>query len=623
MRRLQIFTPKGDQIGMKKHKYKQKRTRPAKHKEADLPQQLPVPSFTKHPQHNNIFRKKAYDGKFSREESYDLSTYFLFRDDPDAPELLTVRTECTAKSTAAPISDSDEHFIMFDFDPAVSFDLGIRNNSGKFSDENFPPPVLSKPDRVESEVTNSLAFVRETEDLQSSKKDSNKKSRPGSRFKFSPHNQYLSEHYDADRIQQALELLETPPENDTPVHRKRRPLHKEIFDDLDISIDDAQLSIDFAVEEEHSIDGFSLLHLKKNVRFDTQHPQHRSKELSRNPPNDQETQDSNALKTIDKVKYTVQKRSCSSFALDEDQGSDVYIPLRNHAPSEIMSVPNNQFSDVDFSDDNLSVNNALAVERFISAPRLCKGTKDVPSSIQVLSFDDGDQDFIVSPKSVDSKLSLNIIPSSESQAVCQTPKRRSRRRKNDDDVKSWNRVKNHIAQLPSIQILLSDDFEDPLPTGPIAGSRKSYGSPTGVDQFDERRPWRKPTIALEIDMGTEQLTSINEEKVIHQLKSQVRNILSSIPTDINIEKSNRTSYRGGTRISSPNIELGNDSISKIKSRRRNIEAIYSNDSFEPSLRSESTRSSIFLLKEKLRQIESGVSESKFHVVRHVVPLSIF
>ena len=580
-------------------------------------------SLHKIPSHSQIFRNKTNDRKLGRETSYDLSTFFLFRDDPDAISHVqshshsTVITEATSKITS-PSKESDE-LVQFDFAPAISFDLGIRSSDPLDQNNKMPEPMFMKPVRAGSEITNSLAFARETDDLISKSTRLNNKhnnhnkkdrSRPrsGSTFKFSPHNQYLSEHYDAKRIEMELKGLDTPPEQDVRNKRKnrKRPLHREIFSDhdLDISLDDGQISKQAAIDEGLSIDGYSLLNQSKRhitVKFDTE--QEHDQEFTINP--------SKTKSGSGYAAYTSMLKE-----QDDEQDSEVYIPGPTHDPSDRLMV--HQFSGI--SDDNLSINNVLAVERFITAPRLCKGTKNVPSSIQVMSSseeDDGDRDIFVS---------LSASPSMESKSSTMTPKAKTsssisaRSNSKKDDFESWNRVKHHISQLPSIQQLLSDDFEDLYPSGPSSGSRKSYGSPVGIEQFDERRPWRKPSVQIE----SEKLAPIDEQRMILDLKSRVETILTytyAIPNDTKSSSNKENLPHQFKRASTPTGVTDTDAVSRIKSRRRDIESKYSFDGYEPSFKSSSTRSSVHQLKEKLRQLESGIGSNNSHNVSSI-PVSI-
>lgn len=566
---LTLFSPKGDHAENTRRK-KRKGNVPMRRSKvahaSHVPERVPTQAAKRQSQ-GSIFRRKSRADKFNRDESYDLSAYLMFHDDPDAEEVVTALTEATTRLATAPTED-EERLIRFDFDPSASFDLGISPSKSAVG-ENYqqaPEPVFLLVDVAESEVTNSLAFGRDTID--------SKNPRSRNKFKFNPHNQYLSGRYDAKRIERGLALLDAAPENDNQALPTRKPLHAEIEDP------EGEMSIIFSIDEGISVEEFSVIPGLKQ----------RS------------------------VKFKRHAKAVGNRADLQEQDSGVYIPGQNQHPNEDLQQPqfSKHLSCVILSEDSLSVNNTFAVERFISAPRLCKGTKDVPSVVNVISFDDeNNEDLIMLGTShdethADSRNSFrsNVISGSKKN-LQPSNKVDSKKRQKDQDFK---RVWNHIAQLPNIEQLLTDDlnFDEGV------GSRRSFGSPVGIEQFDERRPWRKPD-------KDPQLASINqEEALIDELKSRVQNILSqAIPTDINMDKKNIVFEKDGFQTSSlSNFSSNNNTLNKIKSRRRIIEATHSkDDGCETSFRSVKTgASSVVKLKERLRQIESSVTGEKIYII---------
>ena len=67
------------------------------------------------------FRRKIGD---SENGSWDVGANFIFRDDPDA---ITIATVETSRAETLITKQPSEEMIRFDFDPAVSFDLGITS----------------------------------------------------------------------------------------------------------------------------------------------------------------------------------------------------------------------------------------------------------------------------------------------------------------------------------------------------------------------------------------------------------------------------------------------------------------------------------------------------------------
>lgn len=521
---------------------------------------------------------KLESGKLDQDEAYDLSAYFLFEDDPDADDLMTHMTQDSIGLDTLPAED-EGRLIRFEFDPSASFGLDI--NSKSITAENGP--IQLQVDIAESLVANSKVFREKGPDSLQLHKKSLVRTR---KLKPNPHNQYLSTRYDARSIEQGLELFDTPPENDSKVYaKKKKPLH------LDVEIDDCEsevsISLALAVDEGLSIEGYSLI---RGIEGDYN--------------NDQKQQNR-------KSKYTSManlSRSYSNFSGKRSNSEDHHFindtkghmqPLVQKQSSEGSGVP----------EDELSVNNALAVERFISAPRLCKGTKTVPS---VISFEEESENFILlARKQEDKRPESKKISMSGSKSSHLDSKRVVENR-------DLNRVLNHIAQLPNIDTVLADLFDEGGRSRKSFGSRKSFSSPVGVDQFNEKRPWRIPTKSIEsdtepqLDSNFEFIHQFNEnEALIGELKSRVQSILSrAVPTDINVKKKSLC-CPSSVNVPTPS-SINPKSLEKIKSRRRIIEAAYSLDegmghmNSSRSVTTARSSYSVVKLKERLRQIESSM-----------------
>ena len=164
---LTLFSPKGDHAENTRRK-KRKGNVPMRRSKvahaSHVPERVPTQAAKRQSQ-GSIFRRKSRADKFNRDESYDLSASLMFHDDPDAEEVVTALTEATTRLATAPTED-EERLIRFDFDPSATFDLGISPSKSAVG-ENYqqaPEPVFLLVDVAESEVTNSLAFGRDTID---------------------------------------------------------------------------------------------------------------------------------------------------------------------------------------------------------------------------------------------------------------------------------------------------------------------------------------------------------------------------------------------------------------------------------------------------------------------------
>jgi len=565
---LALFSPKGDHTATGGKK-KRKGSAQMKHVRDSMQAKNPQ---TESLRKSQLLRPRVFSENSKQSQSYDLSSYLMFTDDPEVEEILTVLTDDTSRSTSV-LSQGQERLIRFDFDPSVSFDLGINPTHEKMEEQGpqeASEPVVVRLDVAESEVTNSIAFGRETRGFRNMKK-----TRSQSRFKFSPHNQFLSEKYDAKRIERELALLDSPAENDTKAFFTRKPLHLHVENH-----EEDEFSAHLTLGEIATLDEFSAItgdgtlpEKMRSGRFD--------RSSSFRVPNPHE------------VSNTHYSRQHSSNLIQA-----------NHLQNTGNGT--NQIAGDILTEDTLSVNNALAVERFISAPRLCKGTREVPSIIGVATFDGEDNDEENEFENFDTDYTgvFRLKDNTKSKKSEQASEAKS---KQSQEEEKFKRVWNHIAQLPQIEKLLVNDFDEGV------GSKKSYGSPVGVEQFDVKRPWRKRGTTPETNENSR--TLIDEGILIEKLKSRVHKILScaTMPTHINVEDDKIQIQRVPSRQS--------HALRKIKSRRRIIEASYSKDegTEQTSFRTFATgTSSVAKLKERLRHIESNMKGGNVHIIPIVV-----
>lgn len=597
MRQFALFTPRHDRaehnsahkgVVMQKHKA----LTAQKHKAVTAPKRSQTQAPPKRSRRRNI-------ENMNPEESYDLSAFFTFSDDPDA-DVSTVGTGGTTRvsspKSAPEVEAEADLLIRFDFDPAVSLGLGLCTHHEQASESyTGPEPVFFRPEGVQSVITTSMAPTRGIGRQQSAliKADlretalANKLSRTRKHYakrklKLNPHNEHLAGIYDASRIERALEMLNAIPENDATFLKRRKPLHQEI----EIEYEEAEMSLDLAFDGGTTVAGYSV---RPELRV-TQQP---------NLP----------LEHVQELKV-VDPQAEDAFDLvspieAEDQDVDVYIPpteklTGTFKPFDTLLLEDKLSATRSF-DDALSVNNTFAVKRFISAPRLCEGTKGVPSIISVSSIDSDNDDYIVfsaeaKTPAQEKKAVLRSKSPQESKVLLPSAsagdsKSRSSKKASD------RRVKNHIAQLSNVLISLSNDSDD-SPSAGVAGSRNSFGSPNGVDQLDARKPWRKPTTILENE------ASDPEEELILHLKARVRKLIAAaLPTIIEIDKNN--------------IDLDRAHSYALKAHLRNIEAVYFKDDGERTVRSAAAGSSIQSiqkLKARMRQIESNIGGAKMSIL---------
>lgn len=558
------------------------------------------------------FRQKKHDD--FDDHSYDLGVYFLFRDDPDARTNATEDTSMSRATTPFSKPSDQEQMIRFDFDPAASFDLGLERLG-------LNPEPICFTHATSSLLTTSLALgkgdVVSERNILEKKLNDLKKEISIKSLKQNPHNEYIADHYDADRLRHDLEVLDALPDNDDRgKNRKKKALHKniELFD-FDVSMD---IAVDLAIDDGSTIAGYSLAKSKESNRvfFAPQIPELKGLEQ---PATDKVHDGIKVKDKIDvdktqsikeKIKFEVHAWNpfdedsevdvpapeneeqdhevyitAEPIRPEEEQDPEVYVPAEPSQPEDKRSTDFSRKSEERMTvDDELSINNALAVDRFISAPRLCKGTKAVPTLVTVESTDD---DFIAFYQRYDTK-TLNKDSAFQ-------PK------EEDTDDKDWSRVKSHMDQLPFLTEVPSSESENKFSA---AASRvQSFGSPIGVEHFDEKRPWRNPKIILKTH--NEETDLSKEEELIRRLKSRVQRLISeAIPTNINIDK-NRIVLESVTFTNRP---FTSGSINELKRHLRGIEATHSRSRHDEHIIH--PHHSIEELKSRLRGIEATRTHSR-------------
>jgi hypothetical protein len=591
-----------------------------------------------------IFRQKKHDD--FDDQSYDLSVYFMFRDDPDAKTDATESTVMSRATTPFSKPPDQQQMIRFDFDPAVSFDLGLQRPGDAM--KHGPEPIFFRHS-TGSLLTTSLALgkgdVVSESNIFQKKLDDLKMEISSKALKQNPHNEFMAKYYDADRIRHELEMLDKLPDHDDrDKKRKKKALHNniEIFD-FDVSVD---IAVDLAIDDGSTIAGYSLgagfermpskvikseahrvsfaphipelkgleqlatekvqtkqggiVEIKVQDKIDVDKVQSMKEKLkfevhAWNPFDDDPEVD--VLAAEKQVQDPEVYIPAESIQPEEEQDPEVYVPVE---PSQRKDKQSTEFSRKPEErmtvDDELSVNNALAVDRFISAPRLCKGTKSVPSIVTVESYDDDSFTFYSHYDTKSSNKDSVFRPKEE-----------------DTEVKDWSRVKSHMDQLPFLTEVPSAGSENKFSAS--ASRVQSYGSPIGVEHFDDKRPWRKPNIILKTH---NEETNLSEEvELIRLLKSQVqRLIFEAIPTNINFDK-HQIGLKSATfrnrPLNSRTQEVYNPSINELKRRLRGIEATHSTSKSNDHIIH--THHSIEELKSRLRGIEAIRTHSRGSTIR--------
>lgn len=199
-------------------------------------------------------------------------------------------------------------------------------------------------------------------------------------------------------------------------------------------------------------------------------------------------------------------------------------------------------------DDDRSINNAIATKNFVSAPRLLESTKSIPSAVQV-QIPDNDEN----------NTSVKYLSTASSKAIGDFSVSRPR-----DPITSGNSWGFETKYIDDDKTRMSSSYcSNSTPWSRNYSTR----SPIGVDNFDERRPWRKSKsrIYTAVKPNYEDNFIHDNEEVIARLKFKVGNIIS--------ENSVRK------RLSSELLQKSLDSvhptcgrkINSIKARRREIE----------------------------------------------------
>jgi hypothetical protein len=521
-------------------------------------------------------RRKVSSGILSSRDltddgSYDLSAYFMFNDDPTGGEdvLTSTNMSWTKEETSrVALHHQQEKQIKFEFDPDVSFDLGISPVDGK---------DISSINKADQETSSRLDLEK-----QNGAKVNRRLTKP---LKVNPHNKYLERHYDADRIQKGLGMMDSVLCNNKETPKRRRGISttERKFGE-EILEEEYQLPIELAVDEGSDIAGFSL---RPSPPFDSPVVENSKHRVTFVQPD----QDNTALDIMDDRASRDTKRL-------HRNGHTLEQPVLKDLDGETHVK----------EDDELSINNPLAVERFISAPRLCKSTKSIPTLICVESMKENDNDFALSaqdPYKVRNTDDVSSIfrpttafsSASTAYAANQSFSSTEKSIQNPDD-KGWNRIKQHLDQLPFVTYVPSVWPEEILSAGSShsIGSRRSLYSPTGVNDFDDRRPWRNGNDKK--GSGKSTFRASKEEELIRRLKYQIKMLLSqahliedSFTGDIVQEKSSIGGV-GCTKVTPVHI---------LKSRLRHIEASYSSE--EKYGARDQSDTSVEKLKVRLRRIE--------------------
>lgn len=183
---------------------------------------------------------------------------------------------------------------------------------------------------------------------------------------------------------------------------------------------------------------------------------------------------------------------------------------------------------------------ATLSNKFISAPRLCQGSKAIPKIIFFENEQDDEQ---------------------QTQVKNEVPNPSSRQKTSNADRIKWNQISN-VTSIPVEEKMLRPDT--------VGGSSALHGasnkSPVGVEELTENRPWRKPKVTLKTVRDDEDTDE--EQELILQLQSRVRAIIEgAIPNNISIDKNNITLDKAAFPLSS--------SLARIKAKKRGLESAHS------------------------------------------------
>jgi len=532
---------------------------------------------------HNTPRRKTSVRKLSNRDlltdggSYDLSAYFLFRDDQTVEDVLTSTNG--PENTHVPLHYQQQDKIKFEFDPNVSFDLGIC-------------PVDHEVIQIEK------ARQEESSQLVDEKPGGRKVSgRLIKHLEVNPHNKFLERCYDADRIQKGLAMIDSialgrnkTTRINTGMETPSRITHEPILED------EFQLPIELAVDEGSEIAGFSV---RPSAPFDSPVVKNNKERVTFVEPNqDNKKRDimDNRSRNDPFVKHPIPSLDTQGM----EAGIASSIP-------QLLERPSHKNSDghVDsIEDDDLSVKNVLAVDRFISAPRLCKGTKSIPSFVYVEATKDSDRDFMLlsqhpfearNPGSISSifrpttGFSSISTPHAANQSFSSSEKSL-----HNKDGEGWNRVKHHLEQLPFIMYVPSDWSDEMF----SIGSRRSLNSPKGINDFNERRPWRKGNNKSSVKSN---FHSSEEKELIRRLKYRIKMLLSNV-------NSIQDSITENSVIENSSIHHADcfraSRVHRLKSRLRCIEASYSGEEVR-----EHSNASVEALKARLRKIELDFGKS--------------
>jgi hypothetical protein len=599
------------------------------------------------------FRRKIGD---SENESWDVDANFIFRDDPDA---ITIATVETSRAETLITKQPSEEMIRFDFDPAVSFDLGITSLDDLASPLHEPPePVFFRHESADSAVTTSVALgageiVHEKNKAEKKLLDIKNKISERRVKKKNPHNEFVAKRYDAKKILNGLNELDYP-RSDEGLPPSQALYEKMEYYDAQISIDEVLPDGESTVAS-FSVVGMSPISNRKAVRFDHSDVPNRIEEseednLNISSDDANEKQDPEVFVPIEKDSFPPVKQESEIFVpeitreaisasnkgkktasshiqslknanvlyygnnreslkdeakrrkypagfnrfkamnernnYDENNFSEVSkeFHVKTHeSTSNIPEISNMQETAVDpnyvkelvklrkseriaefqkrkphrneektetnwkvtpamMRDDPLSVNNMLATlsNKFISAPRLCKGSKDIPKIIFVQDEQDDEH---------------------ETQVDNDGPNPSSRQKISNADRIKWNQISN-VTSIPVEEKMLRPDT--------VGGASALHGasnkSPVGVEELTENRPWRKPKVTLKTVRDDEDTDE--EQELILQLQSRVRAIIEgAIPNNISIDKNNITLDKAAFPLSS--------SLARIKAKKRGLESAHS------------------------------------------------
>lgn len=588
-------------------------------------------------QNSGIFRDN--NNTAVTRQPIDLGTFLTAKEDPHphAPDLVTKMTEALtrdASSTGDPNGDEPQSIIRFVFSPEACFRLGIDRQQK----ENHTITI----DADQSEITMSARSPL--------RQISRRRAIPEKRKIQNPHNEYLSKRFDAKRIEADLEDF-TFGENDAKDIYVKEPLHLH----QDFQFYEIEVPVNQAVDGGTTVAGFSedLSQLSDQLPTSVK-PSKTSKRLTGNknapaeneefsvhapsvmepeapvysaaaePPTlplHVEIPNAGSDKPIDLESESDSQLMVGSVYSKDPQAAPVHSkPVKKtyefeydndfvlHAPDEIIlsgSLVSAASGHAEFipDDDNLSVNNTFAVGRFISAPRLCGGTKGLPAIIEVREAEIEDDESLDCSDDQDIKESNNQTIFRSKSSVTESEKC-----KQQTPQMMAEAVTPYDASNPShfsqIQDASEQAFGNSTPDEPKTPRTKNYssqeqrvGTPLLGSGTSCYAPCDIPQMVSACSVFSYQNSRCSSRGHSHLSPVAVEDFNERRPLHQANSPKNGFDYSGS-------------SLHEIKSRLRALETLHSKD----NITRDGSRSSIHDIKANLRRIVADIDDTNLIII---------